>query len=93
MVPGRCEPRTYLEDHGQAYVLRVRATFALTLGGGNCLTCEQAVAKHLRQKRRWTIACSTPSPTTYRRSNTPPTGRPGNAAIKPAPAGSITEPV
>jgi hypothetical protein len=24
-------------------------------GGGTCLTCEQIVAKHLRQKRKWTI--------------------------------------
>ncbi|MFD0480681.1 IS701 family transposase [Nonomuraea thailandensis] len=56
-VYGACTAlRTFLEDHGQAYVLRVRATtFTLALGGGSCLTCEQAVAKHLRQKRRWTI--------------------------------------
>nr|WP_127939510.1 hypothetical protein [Nonomuraea polychroma] len=35
--------------------MRIRATFTPTLGGGTCLTCEQAVAKHLRQKRRWVI--------------------------------------
>ncbi|MFC6675549.1 IS701 family transposase [Nonomuraea ferruginea] len=55
-VYGACTTlRTYLETHGQAYALRIRATFTLTLGGGACLTCEQAVAKHLRPKRRWTI--------------------------------------
>ncbi|WUW10924.1 IS701 family transposase [Streptosporangium sp. NBC_01469] len=55
-VYGACTRlRTFLEEQGQAYVLRIRATFTLTLGGGTCLTCEQAVAKHLRQKRTWTI--------------------------------------
>ncbi|MEV4078634.1 hypothetical protein ACGFJC_51235 [Nonomuraea fuscirosea] len=33
--------RAFLEERGQAYVLRIRATFTLTLGGGNCLTCAQ----------------------------------------------------
>ncbi|MFI0417334.1 transposase [Spongiactinospora sp. 9N601] len=56
-VYGTCtKPRAFLEEHGQAYVLRVRATFALTLGGGTRLTCEQAVARHLKQKRTWTIS-------------------------------------
>ncbi|MFD9950202.1 IS701 family transposase [Nonomuraea sp. NPDC059023] len=55
-VYGACTKlRTFLEEHGQAYVLRIRATFTLTLGGGTCLSCEQAVAKYLRQKRRWVI--------------------------------------
>lgn len=55
-VYGACTKlRAFLEEQGQAYVLRVRATFTLTLGAGTCLTCEQAVAKHLRQKRRWII--------------------------------------
>ncbi|GAA2700160.1 IS701 family transposase [Nonomuraea recticatena] len=55
-VYGACPHlRAFLEERDQAYVLRVRATFALTLGGGTCLSCEQAVAKHLRQKRTWTI--------------------------------------
>ncbi|SEH02345.1 hypothetical protein SAMN05444920_1263 [Nonomuraea solani] len=54
-VYGACTKlRTYLEGHGQAYVPRIRA-FTLTLGGGTCLTCAQAVAKQLRQKRRWVI--------------------------------------
>lgn len=55
-VYGACTRlHTLLENHGQAHVLRIRATFTLTLSGGTCLTCEQAVAKHLRQKRRWVI--------------------------------------
>ncbi|WSA25429.1 IS701 family transposase [Streptosporangium sp. NBC_01810] len=55
-VYGACPAlRAFLEEHGQAYVLRVRATFALTLGGGTCLSCEQAVAKHSKHKRTWTI--------------------------------------
>ncbi|HEY0691033.1 MAG TPA: hypothetical protein VGD71_18595, partial [Kribbella sp.] len=55
-VYGACTTlRTFLEEQGQAYVLRIRATFTLTLGGGTCLTCEQVVTKHLKQKRKWTI--------------------------------------
>jgi len=55
-VYGACTTlRTFLEERGQAYVLRIRATFTLTLGGGTCLTCEQAVTKHCKQKRKWTI--------------------------------------
>ncbi|GAA3517623.1 hypothetical protein FHR32_008204 [Streptosporangium album] len=55
-VYGACpQLRTFLEEHRQAYVLRVRSSFTLTLGGGTRLTCEQVVAKHLKQKRRWTI--------------------------------------
>ena len=41
-VYGACtELREYLEDHDQAYVLRVRSTFRLVLGGGGTLTCKQ----------------------------------------------------
>ncbi|RBQ20604.1 hypothetical protein DP939_05795 [Spongiactinospora rosea] len=55
-VYGTCTKlRTFLEEHGQAYVLRVRATFILALGGGTSLTGEQVVARHLKQKRKWTI--------------------------------------
>ncbi|MGI5292027.1 transposase [Nonomuraea polychroma] len=40
-VYGTCPTlRAFLEEHDQAYVLRVGATFVLTLGGGTCLTCE-----------------------------------------------------
>jgi SRSO17 transposase len=55
-VYGACTKlRAFLEENGQAYVLRVRSAFALTLGGGTCLTCSQAVAKHVKHKRMWTI--------------------------------------
>ncbi|MGW4412123.1 hypothetical protein ACWEJ6_49560 [Nonomuraea sp. NPDC004702] len=50
----RTRPRAFPEN-GQAYVPRVRATFAPILDAGSCLTREQAVTKHLRRKRRWTI--------------------------------------
>lgn len=54
-VYGACSTlRTFLEEHAQAYVLRVRATFTLTLGAGTCLTCAEVVARQLKQKRRWT---------------------------------------
>jgi SRSO17 transposase len=55
-VYGACTKlRAFLQEHDQAYVLRVRATFTLTLGGGTWLTCEQVVTKHLKQKRKWTL--------------------------------------
>ncbi|MFG6202263.1 IS701 family transposase [Nonomuraea sp. JJY05] len=55
-VYGACPHlRSFLEEHNQGYVLRVRSAFALALGAGTRLTCEQAVAKHLKQKRKWTI--------------------------------------
>ncbi|SEH03500.1 SRSO17 transposase [Nonomuraea solani] len=55
-VYGACPAlRAFLEERGQAYVLRIRATFTLTLGAGTCLTCEQIVAKYCKQKRTWTI--------------------------------------
>lgn len=47
--------RAFLEECGHAYVLRIRATFTLTLGGSTCLTREQTVTRHLKQKRKWTI--------------------------------------
>ncbi|TMR97222.1 IS701 family transposase [Nonomuraea basaltis] len=55
-VYGACTKlRAFLEEHAQAYVLRIRATFTLTLAAGTFLTCEQAVARHCKQKRKWTI--------------------------------------
>ncbi|PZG26024.1 hypothetical protein C1I98_34170 [Spongiactinospora gelatinilytica] len=55
-VYGACTKlRAFPEEHGQAYVLRVRAAFALTLGGGSYRTCEQAAARHLKHKRVWTV--------------------------------------
>ena len=46
--------REFLEQHGQAYVLRVAYTFMLTLGDGTRLTCRQAVARLLSQAR-WEV--------------------------------------
>ena len=43
--------REYLEDHGQAYVLRVPSSFRLILAGGVTLTCKQAAARLGRQAR------------------------------------------
>ena len=55
-VYGACTKlRLFLEQHQQAYVLRVRSSFTLTLGGGSTLTCAQAVARHCKQKRTWVI--------------------------------------
>jgi SRSO17 transposase len=45
-VYGSCtQLREYLEDHGQAYVLRVPCSFRLALAGGVTLTCKQAAAR------------------------------------------------
>ncbi len=53
-VYGWCtELREYLEDHGQAYVLRVPSSFRLVLPGGLTLTCGQAAARLGR--RGWEI--------------------------------------
>ena len=50
---GSCtQLREFLEDHEQAYVLRVRSSFRLMLAGGVTLTCKQAAAL-LNGKRDW----------------------------------------
>ena len=54
-VYGACtQLREYLEDHDQAYVLRVPSSFRLTLAGGITLTCTQAAAR-LPRRRGWEI--------------------------------------
>ena len=54
-VYGSCtELREYLEDHDQAYVLRVPSSFRLTLAGGVTLTCRQAAAR-LGRRRGWEV--------------------------------------
>ena len=54
-VYGSCtELREYLEDHDQAYVLRVPSSFRLTLAGGLTLTCKQAAAR-LGSRRGWEV--------------------------------------
>jgi len=54
-VYGSCtQLREYLEDRGQAYVLRVPSSFQLSLASGVTLTCKQAAAR-LGSRRRWEI--------------------------------------
>jgi hypothetical protein len=54
-VYGSCtQLREYLEDHDQAYVLRVPSSFRLVLAGGITLTCKQAAAR-LPGRRGWEI--------------------------------------
>jgi SRSO17 transposase len=50
-VYGACTAlREFLEDRGQAYVLRVASNFTLALTAGTALTCAEAVRKLLRRK-------------------------------------------
>ncbi|MGH3125898.1 MAG: IS701 family transposase, partial [Streptosporangiaceae bacterium] len=54
-VYGSCtELREFLEDRGQAYVLRVPSSFRLALPGGVTQTCKQT-ATRLDSARRWEI--------------------------------------
>jgi SRSO17 transposase len=54
-VYGSCTMlREYLEDHDQAYVLRVPSSFRLMFPGGVMLTCRQAAAR-LGRRRGWEI--------------------------------------
>jgi SRSO17 transposase len=54
-VYGSCtQLREYLEDHHQAYVLRIPSSFRLMLPGGVTLTCKQAAAR-LGSRRGWEI--------------------------------------
>ena len=51
-VYGSCtELREFLEDRGQAYVLRVASSFTLTLAAGTRMTCADAVKKLLKGKQ------------------------------------------
>ncbi len=55
-VYGSCtQLRDYLEEQGQAYVLRVPSSFRLTLARGITLTCAQAVRRLCTDGRRWEI--------------------------------------
>jgi SRSO17 transposase len=55
-VYGSCtELRRFLEDSGQAYVLRVSSSFILTLATGATMTCADAVKTLLRHGRRWEV--------------------------------------
>jgi SRSO17 transposase len=55
-VYGSCtELREFLEDRGQAYVLRVASSFILTITPGTRMTCKDAVKKLLKGKRGWEV--------------------------------------
>jgi SRSO17 transposase len=55
-VYGNCTKlRDWLEEHEQAYVLRVPKNFRITLGDGTVLTCEDTVATLLKHARRWEV--------------------------------------
>jgi SRSO17 transposase len=55
-VYGSCtELRQFLEDRGQAYVLRVASSFVFTVAPGTPMTCADAVKKLLKGKRAWEV--------------------------------------
>jgi SRSO17 transposase len=55
-VYGSCtELREFLEDRGQAYVLRVASSFTLTLAPGTKMTCAEAVKKLLKGGKGWEV--------------------------------------
>ena len=55
-VYGSCtQLREHFEATGQAYVLRVPSSFMITLAAGTRVTCAQAVAALLKDRRRWEI--------------------------------------
>ena len=55
-VYGNCtELREYLEEQGQAYVLRVPSNFRVTLARGVTLTCAETVRTLLASGRRWEV--------------------------------------
>jgi SRSO17 transposase len=54
-VYGGCTKlREFLEERGQAYVLRVASNFTLALPGGTKLTCKEAVRK-MAKDRHWEV--------------------------------------
>jgi SRSO17 transposase len=55
-VYGSCtELREFLEDRGQAYVLRVASSFTLAAASGIRVTCADAVKKLLKDKKGWEV--------------------------------------
>jgi hypothetical protein len=55
-VHGSCtELRRFLENSGQAYMLRVASSFTLTLAAGTTMTCADAVKKLLKAKKAWEV--------------------------------------
>ena len=57
-VYGNCtDLREFLEGQGQAYVLRVACSFMVTLAGRK-VRCADAVARLLKDRRRWEVRCA-----------------------------------
>ncbi len=55
-VYGSCtELREFLEERGQAYVLRVASSFIFPLAAGTMMTCADAVKKPLKNKGEWEV--------------------------------------
>lgn len=55
-VYGSCTGlREYLEDRGQAYVLRVPSSFRLTVASGAAITCKQAAVALLNGRHGWQV--------------------------------------
>ena len=55
-VYGSCTRlREFLQERGQAYVLRLASSFMLTLAPGTTMTCAQAVTKLLKDNQRWEV--------------------------------------
>jgi SRSO17 transposase len=55
-VYGSCtELRQFLEDRGQAYMLRVASCFVFALAPGTRMTCADAVKKLLKDKKGWEV--------------------------------------
>ena len=84
-VYGSCtQLRQFLEERGQAYVLRVPSNFYLTVARGVKLACKDAVTRRLAGELRWEIRSPRPaacSPTRPRPAPLP-TGSPGAAATR-----------
>jgi SRSO17 transposase len=55
-VYGSCtELREFLEERGQAYVLRVASSFTFTVAPGTGMTCADAVKRLLKDNKRWEV--------------------------------------
>jgi len=60
-VYGTCNKlRSFLEEHGQGYVLRIPSSFHLTLARGIRMTCAEAARTLLRHKNRWEVRSAGP---------------------------------
>jgi SRSO17 transposase len=60
-VYGSCTSlREFLEEKGQAYVLRVACSFTLTLAAGTKMSCAEAVKKLLKRDSAWEVRSAGP---------------------------------